>query len=114
MERDKTGTEGTRLNITQNTLMQQVAEKENINPAMVRRLFRTTEKIIFDYLSSAAPSEELNIKLLGGIQIRRKYITGKKCSKGMFRDQDCPEHVNTKATLSRYYNEQVNRKLFGR
>lgn len=114
MERDKTETEETHLNITQNTLMKQVADRENVNLAMVRRLFRSTEDIIFEYLSSADPSEEVNIKLLSGIQIRRKYITGKKCSKGMFRDQDCPEHVNTKAALSKYYNGQVNRKLFGR
>lgn len=114
MHGNEAKTEETHLNITQNTLMKQVADRENVNLAMVRRLFRSTEDIIFDYLSSAAPSEELNIKLLSGIQIRRRYITGKKCSKGMFRDQDCPEHVNTKAALSKYYNEQINRKLFDR
>lgn len=102
------------MNITQNMLMKQVADRENVNPAMVRRLFRSIEDILFDYLSSAAPSEELNIKLLSGIQIKRRYITEKKCSKGMFQDRDCPEHVNTKAALSKYYNEQINRKLFGR
>lgn len=102
------------MNITQDTLMKQVAGRENMDLAMVRRLFRSTEDIIFDYLSSTAPSEELNIKVLNGIQIRRRYITGKKYSKGMFQDQDCPEHVNTKAALSKYYGEQINRKLFGR
>lgn len=100
------------LNITQDTLMKQIADRENVNPAMVRRLFRSAEDIIFDYLSSTAPPEEINIKLLNGIQIRRRYIKEKKYSRGMFQNRDCPEHVHTKASLSKYYNGQVNRKLF--
>ena len=38
----------------------------------------------------------------------------KKYSKGMFQNIDCPEHVNVKACLSKYYNGQVNQCLFNR
>ena len=51
------------LNITQDALIKQIAEKENMNVATVRRLFQSTEDIIFHYLSSTDPSEELTIKL---------------------------------------------------
>lgn len=101
------------MNITQDALMKQIADKENMNIATVRKLFKSAEDIVFDYLSSTVPSEEVNIKLLNGINIKRKYIEKKKYSKGMFQNITCPEHVNIKISLSKYYNGQVNQKLFG-
>ena len=76
------------------------------------KILKSAENIIFDYLSSITPSEEVNIKLLNGINIKRKYIKKKKYSKGMFQNIECPEHVNVKACLSKYYNGQVNQYLF--
>ncbi len=102
------------MNITQDILIKQIADREDINTATVQRLFAAAEDIIFDYLSSTAAAEEVTIKLFNGIRIRRSYIKEKKYTKGMFQDLDCPEHVNTKASLSKHYNGQVNRRLFGR
>lgn len=95
-------------------LINQIAAKEDINVATVRNIFKSAEKIIFDYLSSITPSEEVTIKLFNGISIKRKYIKNKKYSKGMFKNIDCPERVNIKVLLSKYYNGQVNQKLFSR
>lgn len=100
--------------ITQENLIKQIADKEDINVATVRTIFKSAENIIFDYLSSITPSEEINIKLLNGINIKRKYIKKKKYSKGMFQNIECPDHVNVKACLSKYYNGQVNQYLFDR
>lgn len=100
------------MNITQDVLINQIATKEDIDVATVRKIFKSAENIIFDYLSSITPSEEINIRLINGLNIKRKYIKKKKYSKGMFQDLDCPEHVNTKAYLSKYYNGQINLKLF--
>lgn len=91
--------------------MKKIADKEDINVATVRKLFKSTEDIIFDYLSSIAPSEDINIKLFNGISIKRKYIAEKQYSKGMFKNIKCPEHINAKAHLSKYYNKQINQKL---
>lgn len=102
------------MNVTQDALIRQIAAREEVNTATVQKLFAAAEDIIFDYLSSTAASEEITIKLFCGIRIRRSYIKEKKYSKGMFQNLDCPEHVNTKASLSKHYNGQVNRKLFGR
>ncbi len=101
------------MNITQDALIKQIADREKINAATVRRLFKSAEDIVFDCLSTTAPSEEVTIKLLSGINIKRKYIEKKHYSKGMFQNIDCPEHVTIKISLSKYYNGQVNQKLFG-
>lgn len=102
------------MNVTQDVLINQIATKEDIDVATVRKILKSAENIIFDYLSSITPSEEVNIKLLNGINIKRKYIKKKKYSKGMFQNIECPDHVNVKASLSKYYNGQVNQYLFDR
>lgn len=102
------------LVITQETLIKQIADKEDINVAIVRNIFNSAEDIIFDHLSSTTPSENLIVKLLNGISLERKYIPKKKYSKGMFQDIDCMEHVNVKANSSLYYSRKINNKLFGR
>ncbi len=102
------------MNVTQDVLINQIAIKEDIDVSTVRKILKSAENIIFDYLSSITPSEEVNIKLLNGINIKRKYIKRKKYSKGMFQNIECPDHVNVKASLSKYYNGQVNQYLFGR
>lgn len=102
------------MTVTQDVLINQIATKEDIDVAIARKVLKSAENIIFDYLSSIAPSEEVNIKLLNGINIKRKYIKEKKYSKGMFQNINCPEHVNVKAYLSKYYNGQVNQYLFDR
>lgn len=100
------------MNINQDTLIKQIADREDINVATVRKLFKSAEDIIFDYLSSIAPSEELTLKLFNGISIKRRYIKRKEYSKGMFKNIDCPEHVSVKTSLSKYYEKQVNQELF--
>lgn len=100
------------MNITQDVLINQIADKAELNPATVRQVIKSAEMIIFNHLSSISPIEEVNIKLLNGFNIKRKYIQKKKYSKGMFQNLDCPEHVNVKAYLSKYYNEQINQQLF--
>lgn len=92
--------------------MKQIADREDMNVATVRNVFKSAEKIIFDHLSSTTPSENVIIKLLNGISLERKYVERKTYTKGMFRDIDCPERVSTKANLSKYYNNRVNEELF--
>lgn len=94
--------------------MKQIADREDMNVATVRNVFKSAEKIIFDHLSSTTPSENVVIKLLNGISLERKYVGKKTYTKGMFKNVDCLEHVNIKANLSKYYNNRVNEELFMR
>lgn len=98
--------------ITQEDLIIQIAHNEGLNPDIVKEVFKSAEDIISERFSSVIPSEAVTVKLLRGISLERKYIPSKCYSKGMFRNINCPERVRTKASLSKYYNEQINRKLF--
>lgn len=98
--------------ITQDTLIKQIADREKVDTATVRTIFKSAEDIIFDCLSSTAPSENIIVKLLKGISLERKYIETKKYSKGMFQDMDCAEHVKIRANSSKYYSKKVNDELF--
>lgn len=100
--------------ITRDNFIRQIAEKEEVDTAAVRRIFQSAEDILSGCLTSASPAEPVVIRLFNGISIERKYIAKKTYSKGMFQDMVCPEHVNIKANISRYYNGQVNRLLFYR
>lgn len=102
------------LIVTQETLIQQIAEKENIDAATVRKIIKSAEDIVFDYLSSMTPSENITLKLFHGISIDRKYVDKKNYSKGMFQNITCPAHVKVKANSSKYYGEQVNQRLFSK
>lgn len=100
------------MTITQESLVRQIADKEDIDVATVRNIFKSAEDIIFDHLSSTAPSENIIVKLFKGINLERKYIKKKKYSKGMFQNVDCDEHIKVKASSSTYYSKKVNDKLF--
>ena len=102
------------MNISQDILINQIANKEDVDVATVRQIFISAEDIIFNYLSSTSPSEEINIRIFNGFNIKRKYIKKKNYSKGMFQNIICPEHINIKVCSSKYYNGQVNNKLFNK
>lgn len=100
--------------ITQDKLIKQIATIEDIDVATVRDILKTAEDVIFEHLSSSPPSMNVTIKLLSGIALERHYIPEKYYSKGMFKDLSCPAHVNTKANVSKYYQQKINSGLFDR
>jgi hypothetical protein len=100
------------LIITQENLIKQIANEEDMDVATVRHIFKSAEDIIFDYLSSTTPSEDVIIKPFKGLNIKRKYIDKKLYSKGMFQNITCQEHISVKANLSKYYTKKINDKLF--
>ncbi len=99
--------------ITQDSLIRQIADREHVNADTVRDIFKSAEEIVFECLSSTAPSEHIVIRLFHGLNLERNYVDRKKYSKGMFQNLDCPAHVNVKAACSRYYSRKVNERLYG-
>lgn len=95
------------LIITQKRLIDQVAKKEDINIATVRRIFEATEDIIFDYLSSTTPSESVTVKPLSGLTICGKYIPQKEIH--TYDDIICNERISVKPKITRYYNRKINK-----
>ena len=92
--------------ITQDTLIKQIADKEDINVATVREIFKSAEDIIFDHLSSTTPSENTIIKLLDGLSLECTYIPEKEIH--TYDDIICKPRIWSKPKITRYYNRKLN------
>ena len=93
--------------ITQDTLIRQIADKEDINVATVREIFKSAEDIIFDHLSSTTPSENTVIKLLDGLSLECNYVPEKEIH--TYDDIICKPRIWSKPKITRYYNRKLNR-----
>lgn len=94
------------MTLTQENLVKQIAEKEDINVATVREIFKSAEDIIFDYLSSTTPSENRVIKLLDGLSLECNYVPEKEIH--TYEDIVCKPRIWTKPRITRYYNRKLN------
>ena len=92
--------------ITQDTLIKQIADKEDINVATVREIFKSAEDIIFDHLSSTTPSENTIIKLLDGLSLECNYVPEKEIH--TYDDIVCKPRIWSKPKITRYYNKKLN------
>ena len=93
--------------LTQENLVKQIAEKEGINVATVRNIFKSAEDIVFDYLSSTTPSENRVIKLLDGLSLECNYVPEKEIH--TYDDIICKPRIWTKPKVTRYYNRKLNK-----
>lgn len=94
------------MTLTQDDLIKQIANKEDINVATVRKVFKSAEDIIFDYLSSATPSENTLIKILDGLSIECNYIPEREIH--TYDDIVCKSRIWAKPKITRYYNRKLN------
>lgn len=94
------------MTITQENLIKQIADNEDINVATVRSIFKSAENIIFDHLSSTTPSEKTVIKLLDGLSLECSYIPEKQIH--TYDDIVCKPRIWTKPKVTRYYNRKLN------
>lgn len=92
--------------ITQDNLIKQIADKEDINVATVRKIFKSAEDIIFDHLSSTTPSENTIIKLLDGLSLECNYVPEKEIH--TYDDIVCKPRIWSKPKITRYYNRKLN------
>lgn len=92
--------------ITQDNLIKQIADKEDINVATVREIFKSAEDIIFDHLSSTTPSENTVIKLLDGLSLECNYVPEKEIH--TYDDIVCKPRIWSKPKITRYYNRKLN------
>ena len=94
------------LLITQENLIKQIADKENINTSTVKKVFKATEDIIFDCLSSTTPAENTVIKLMAGLSLECNYIPEKEIH--TYDNILCKPRIWTKPKITRYYNRKLN------
>ncbi len=96
------------MTITQEMLIQSIAEATRIDAALVKKIFKAAEAIIFDYLTTTTPSEAILIRIFTGLYLESTYIPGTSFSKGMFRDKTCSSKIKIKPSVSRYYRRKLN------
>ena len=94
------------LTLTQDNLIKQIAEKEDIDVATVRNIFKSAEDVIFAYLSSTTLSESRIVKLLSGISIECNYIPEKRIN--TYDNIICEPRIWAKPKITRYYNRKLN------
>lgn len=73
---------------------------------MVRKVFKATEMIIFDHLSSATPSENMTVKPLDGLSITCSYTHGREIHG--FANFISADRLRAKPTITDYYNDKLN------
>lgn len=92
--------------ITQDNLIKQIAESEDINIATVKKVFKSAEDLIFAHLSSTSPTDKTIIKVLNGLSLECNYIPEKKVN--TYTDIVCKEKIWVKPKITRYYNRRLN------
>ena len=92
--------------VTQEKLVKQIANIEDIDVATVRKIFESAEKIIFDYLSSTTSSENMTVKLMDGLSLECNYLPEKEIH--TYDDIVCKPRIWTKPKITRYYNRKLN------
>lgn len=92
--------------MTQENIMKTIAEQENISIALVRKIFKSTEKIVFDCLSSTSPEHDTCIKLFDGLSLECKYIPERQLH--TYDDIKCNARIWAKPKITRYYNRKLN------
>lgn len=92
--------------ITQEQLLREIAETEDLNLADLRRIFASLEELLFHYLSMASPSEEVTVKPLKGLSVECKYIPPRQLH--TYRELQCKERIWAKPKITRYYNRRLN------
>lgn len=94
------------LTVTQDNIIKEIAEKEDINVATVRKVIKRMEKCIFDYLSSTTPTENTVVKVLDGLSLECKYIPEHEIH--TYDDIKCESKIWAKPKITRYYNRKLN------
>ena len=92
--------------VTQDNLIKQIADREDIDVATVRKIFESAEKIVFDYLSSTTSSENTIVKIMDGLSLECNYIPEKEIH--TYDDIVCKSRIWAKPKVTRYYNRKLN------
>lgn len=96
------------LTVTREKIIEQIAQKGDIDVATVRKLMNAIDNTIFDYLSSVAPDQSVEIHLLDGLKIEGHYQPSTFIDRGIFQNINSKEKIKAKAKITSYYNKKLN------
>ena len=98
--------EDVRMTITQEQLIREISQNEEINIATVRRIFLALENSIFGYLTDTTDTNPVTIKPLRGLSLECRYIPPRHIH--TYHEIDCKERIWVKPKITRYYNRKLN------
>ena len=95
--------------INKEQVIKEVAKREGIPLSTLQSIYWTLENYIFEMLSSATPTEKIELKLFNGISIDCEY----KNSKEMIHPEsgdlfETNAKIWAKPRITRYYNRKLN------
>ena len=95
--------------INKEQVIKEIAKREGIPLSTVQSLYLTLENYIFEMLSSATPTEDVDLKLFNGININCSHKKEKEMKHPetgeAFRTED---KIWAKPKITRYYNRKLN------
>lgn len=94
------------MTVTQENIIKDIANREDIDVATVRKVFKATERCIFDYLSSTTPTEKTVVKVLDGLKLEGVYIP--KHEINTYEHIECEPRIKVHSKVTRYYNRKLN------
>lgn len=103
--------------ITHEELMKELCERmvsHGVSYTITRDVIWNYEQLIEDCLKNVNGTDDLKIKIMDGISIERQYVPEQEMKKGMFKGKTIKEHFNLKATVSKYFKDNLNKWFFDR
>ena len=91
-------------------IITELANQEGVSATSIRHFYNDLERIIFDRLSSASPTEKSVVKLFEGISIESKYYNEKEIRHPKTGKQiTTPSKIWAKSFITRNYNRKLNK-----
>ena len=97
--------------ISREMLIQEIAEKENIEISDVRHTFEGMEDLIYQYLASATADQSVTVKPFSGISITSTYRVERDSVDPKTRKKIVvPAKIWSVPRITRYYNRSLNKQ----
>lgn len=95
-------------------LCERMALSHGIPEYDTKKVISVYEELIKDCLKNVGGTDDLKIKIMDGIFVERHYVPEQKMKKGMLKDKTIKEHFNIKASVSKYFRDNLNKWFFDR
>ena len=96
------------MNLNKSDLYKQVSKKTNIKKTDIENIFKTTESIIFDFLSRVQDDEIRKVFIMNGISTQSKIVHYKQHFLPSSGNNTSEERVLLTAQISKRYRDKIN------
>jgi nucleoid DNA-binding protein len=98
--------------ITEKQLLEKIAGRTGENPATVRRILNGMEQEILACLASAAPEQEIKVKLMTGLSLESRYLPARETINPKTKEKTFSHpQVRCHAKVTAYFNQKLNNEI---